>query len=417
MNSLAKRLERLREAGLAPKSLPQTNPKASMDIFARRSPSRSTAARTALPPGSGWKQHAEFVWERRINHPALLPKTFESGFILPSSAAAENLLFYDLETTGLSGGTGNTAFLIGIGTQSGNSFTVTQLFLADYPGETELLLRFQELSATYRPHISYNGLSFDSQVLKTRFLLNRLFPPMSLQTDLLYPSRRLWRGILPDCALQTLERNVLNVFRTDDLPGSEAPAAWFEWLKGYGDRIGEVFRHNADDIVSLGKLLTRLEEWGCHNPLGNNTAPRGTPPRSRGMALQWAQRNPERGWKQELPESGRDRQWLQAGWQADETDCGYELADRYKHLNCHEQAVPIWEAIFAANPSEFPAAEELAKYWEHRRRRPQTALEIIVSLKRVGLTLAQNEVLEHRRLRLERKTAVSHQNKDESESF
>ncbi|OQX29967.1 MAG: hypothetical protein B0D92_00950 [Spirochaeta sp. LUC14_002_19_P3] len=383
MSSLAERLARLREAGLAPPP--------------RSSLSPTKAART--PPGSGWKQHTELLWERQLHYPALLPETFASGFILPPGTAAENLLFYDLETTGLSGGTGNTAFLIGLGKQPGNTYTVTQLFLADYPGEPELLPRFKALSGPFSPHISYNGLSFDSQILKTRFLLNRLPPPASLQADLLYPARRLWRGRLPDCGLQTLERKVLNIFRPDDLPGSEAPAAWFEWLEGNETRIGGVFRHNANDIVSLGKLLARLEEWACHNPLGNSPAPSGTPPRCRGMARQW-----EQHW--EPPESERGRQWLQAGWGAGETDCGYELARHHKRLNQHEQALSIWEAILAKNPNEFTAAEELAKYWEHRRRRPQTALAIIARLKTDTLSPAQNEALEYRRLRLERKTAV-----------
>ena len=171
-----------------------------------------------------------------------------------------------METTGLSGGAGNTAFLIGVGYQSEDVFTVIQIFLADYPGEAAMLERYEKIIEEDRPQISYNGRSFDSQVLKTRFLLNRMPPPFRPQVDLLYPARRLWGTLLPNVALGTLEKEVLGVFREDDLPGREAPDAWFSWLKGNTDRIEGVFRHNAEDIVSLAKLAAKMEDWGNVEP-------------------------------------------------------------------------------------------------------------------------------------------------------
>ena len=324
--------------------------------------------------------------------PPVLPEVLGSGFILPERTLTEGLLFYDLETTGLSGGAGNTAFLIGLGSQKKGAYTLTQLFLADYPGEAALLERFSKLTEPYTYHLSYNGLSFDSQVLKTRFLLNRLPPPPSVQFDLLYPARRLWRGLLPDLGLKTVEAAVLNFLRTDDLPGSEAPEAWFRWLAGWPDRIGGVFRHNADDILSLARLLARMEEWGGISPLEIGLRPPGTAPRCRGMACQWDRNDGERAY-----------QWLEAGWRGGEVDCGLELAYRLKRRGDFSKAVPIWEEVNKICRGEPHAAAELAKYWEHRRRDPKRALESIEGLESQDLTDKQRDSIEYRRARLLRK--------------
>ncbi|MDT8299641.1 MAG: ribonuclease H-like domain-containing protein, partial [Spirochaetaceae bacterium] len=178
MSHLSQRLARLRESGLAPK--------------VRDSASRN---RSIIPPESGWSPLADDVWERRVVMPAILPDKFEDPFVLSGLTRSEDLVFYDLETTGLSGGAGNIAFLIGIGRQSEGEFVVTQIFLADYPGEPAMLERYRDLSGSSSVQISYNGRSFDSQVLKTRFLLNRMPPVYSPQVDLLYPSRRMWSSL------------------------------------------------------------------------------------------------------------------------------------------------------------------------------------------------------------------------------
>ena len=63
----------------------------------------------------------------------------------------EELVFYDTETTGLSGGAGNVIFLFGAAWCEGRDLAVEQLFLSDFPGEPEFLQAVQDLVRPYRP--------------------------------------------------------------------------------------------------------------------------------------------------------------------------------------------------------------------------------------------------------------------------
>ena len=346
-----------------------------------------TIAADDRPPGEGWIRQADFLWERTLEAPAPLPDRISDPFVLPEGLSSGKLLFYDLETTGLSGGAGNTAFLIGLGRQQGPVFRVTQLFLADYPGEEALLRRYAEL-AEDDPQVSFNGRSFDSQVLKTRFLLNRMPPIRPLQIDLLYPARRLWKGVLENQTLRTLEEKVLDFHRTDDLPGSEAPDAWFEWLSGKPERIEGVFRHNADDIVSLARLAAKIEHWGGTVTDSTAGAPAGAPVSCWGMAVQWSGRSPE-----------REREWLEKGWLSGERRCGLELAVRYRRSGRLPEARIIWESLNSEG-TDTTAAVELAKFWEHREHNPSRALEILQPLTGMPLNEADRRSLLHRMARL-----------------
>jgi len=380
MSSLSQRLAQLRKAG---GSLP----------VSRRS--GLTAEKSRIPPGEGWELIAGGAWERTIHYPVMLPDSFNDPFVLPEEISGTELTFYDLETTGLSGGAGNIAFLIGLGRQRGGSFVVTQLFLEDYPGEPALMKRYSELIQDNHPQVSYNGRSFDSQVLKTRFLLNRMSPLIPPQIDLLYPSRRLWKGKLPNLSLGTLEKDVLSFFREDDLPGREAPDAWFEWLEGDDRRIAGVFRHNADDILSLARLLVRLEEWGKTEPDslegGQKNYPEGISPSGRGMARQWLIKNPS----QEL-------RWLKAGWRAGESLCGRELSLRLKRAGKYKDAAAIWIKLNRGKGDYFSAVE-LAKYYEHRLKDPESAFDVLRGQNRLLSSPVIHEKLEYRRRRLVRK--------------
>ncbi len=462
MSTLSDRLARLRSAGTLPpasrgfsgkneesRRVGQHENSNTRDAENTAGPIRLAARRSAgslvpndlrnrLPPGSGWRRIGDFVWERRLDYPAVLHPSFRSGFVLPSGTAAEIPIFYDLETTGLSGGAGNTAFLIGVGYQSEDVFTVIQIFLADYPGEAAMLERYEKIIEEDRPQISYNGRSFDSQVLKTRFLLNRMPPPFRPQVDLLYPARRLWGTLLPNVALGTLEKEVLEVFREDDLPGREAPDAWFSWLKGNTDRIEGVFRHNAEDIVSLAKLAAKMEDWGNVEPetftaaLGGTSCaenarsaggesrvqnfrsledggcaeesrnagecagspeglPAGRPISPRGMARQWS-----------FGDSDLERRWLEAGWAFRENLCGRELALRLRREGNFSAAGAVWKQLNdLAEGRDFRAAVELAKEWEHRRKNPAKALEVLSGLDALFLKERQCRELAHRRRRLQ----------------
>jgi hypothetical protein len=173
------------------------------------------------------------------------------------------MCFFDLETTGLSGGTGTVAFLATLGRFSAiDRFSTVQYFIDDYPGEPAMVSRLAAELAEAEAVVSYNGSSFDLPLFRTRCILNGLRPPeLPWHVDLLIPARRLWRGVLPDCSLGTIEREILSIDRGPDLPGSAIPERWFSYLRG-GDEAGSlmdlVFSHNDTDVRTLAQLLLMM---------------------------------------------------------------------------------------------------------------------------------------------------------------
>ena len=180
------------------------------------------------------------------------------------------LLFFDLETSGLSGGAGTLAFLAAFGRfatsprSSPARLDITQYLLLDYPGEcdfVELLVK-EFASAEGTPLVvSYNGKSFDAQILSNRCLMNRISPPELSHVDLLHPSRRLWKRLLADCSQSTIEVSVLGLDRTGDISGALAPDIWFSFLRsGESSELLSVCEHNVKDITGLANLFLTLEE-------------------------------------------------------------------------------------------------------------------------------------------------------------
>jgi len=170
--------------------------------------------------------------------------------------------FIDTETTGLAGGTGTYAFLVGIGYYTEDAFHVRQYFMRDVVEELAMLYLLGETFSGFRAVVSFNGRAFDLPLLATRFTLARLAPPLAgvPHLDLLFPARRLWRQRLPSCALSSLEANVLGVTREDaDVPGWLIPSLYFDYLRtGDAQPMKRVFYHNVQDILSLVTLTARL---------------------------------------------------------------------------------------------------------------------------------------------------------------
>ncbi|NRF93974.1 ribonuclease H-like domain-containing protein [Paenibacillus frigoriresistens] len=169
----------------------------------------------------------------------------------------EELLFFDTETTGLGVGAGNVPFMVGIGFYTGELFTVEQLLIRNPAEEHAMLVYLQVLLDRFTHIISYNGRTFDWPILKNRYVLNRLQldDAKLLQIDLLYPSRSLWRNTLPSCRLSKVEESRLGFERVDDVPGSMAPALYFQYLAEKNPSVLEgVFVHNEHDIVTLAAL-------------------------------------------------------------------------------------------------------------------------------------------------------------------
>ena len=176
----------------------------------------------------GRHYEAEKLYERHRRHGsadigslAELPEdllTAISGGAAPLTPPSD-WAFLDTETTGLAGGSGTCAFLVGIGRITPDGFRVRQFFMRDYCEEASLLDAVARHLAPFRVLITYNGRSFDQPLLETRYRLNRARPPFPSveHLDLLYGARRLWKLRFDSCRLVDLENQVLGFERRGDI--------------------------------------------------------------------------------------------------------------------------------------------------------------------------------------------------------
>ncbi len=183
----------------------------------------------------------------------------------PPDGEGSRTLFVDLETTGLSGGAGTVAFLVGCGWFDMGAFQVRQFLLTSYASERALLCAVAECFGATSLLVTYNGKTFDVPVMETRWLFHRM--PLPLESvrhfDMLHPARRLWRtreGTTGDggeggCRLGTLERVLCGVTRVGDIPGMDIPARYFRFLRS-GDALPlePVLEHNRLDLISLAAV-------------------------------------------------------------------------------------------------------------------------------------------------------------------
>ena len=209
----------------------------------------------AIETPHGW-------YVRRELRPVYLPIDRGRLASLPGMpASATPLLCLDTETTGLGSAAGTVAFLIGIGWWQGDRMRLVQLLLPDLSEEAALL---DALAAEIPPSaclVTYNGRSFDWPLLETRYRMGRrVTPPLDGHLDLLLLVRRLFRHRLPDARLQTVERHLLRRHRAPDIPSWEIPAVYHSFLRGGpAGPVRVVARHNAEDVVTLGRILAHLD--------------------------------------------------------------------------------------------------------------------------------------------------------------
>lgn len=173
-----------------------------------------------------------------------------------------SLLFFDLETTSLSTGTGNYPFLTGIGYVSDENFIVEQFFMQDYSSEPAILRDLLQYFHSFPALVTFNGKSFDVPLLKSRYRLNRVpgFPVHMHNVDLLHPCRAMFRSVYDSCSLKTMEERSLGIYREDDIPGWLIPDVFFTFQKeGSDPRLENVIRHNKIDITSMATLLLFID--------------------------------------------------------------------------------------------------------------------------------------------------------------
>ncbi|MBI1387987.1 MAG: hypothetical protein GC154_06025 [bacterium] len=278
-----------------------------------------------------------------------------------ASLSGGDLLYIDTETTGLAGGAGTVAFLIGVGWFDREAFHVRQYLLRDYDEEPAALAAFENDLSRFAAVASYNGKGFDLPLLQNRCLLNRR--RINLidipHFDLLYPARRFWRGCFENCRLSCIEANVLGRTRDEDIPGELIPYVYFDFLRGIRvDRMSPVVAHNAEDILSLALLSAKT----CR-----------------------MLRDPERECERAAEWVGLSRVYAALGdWESashylnealERPDLPAEAAVRahwtlgvmFKRQERFDEALAVWERL-ASEYSHAGACVEAAKLNEHRRR-------------------------------------------------
>jgi uncharacterized protein YprB with RNaseH-like and TPR domain len=180
------------------------------------------------------------------------------------------LLFLDLETTGLFGGAGTQAFLVGCASIEGTSIRVRQFLMPGFEHERAVLSALQAWSSDHGTLCTYNGRSFDAPLVETRFMFHRVPCPLDgmPHLDMLHAARRLWRqrplaSGTPDpddasCSLSILEKHIAGLHRVGDVPGYEIPSRFFNFVRtGDARPLEAVLEHNRLDLISLAAVLAR----------------------------------------------------------------------------------------------------------------------------------------------------------------
>ena len=268
------------------------------------------------------------------------------------------MLFVDTETTGLVGGAGTIAFLIGVGAFEGSEFVLRQFLLHDPGEEAAMLYQLDSLIDSSEGFVSFNGRVFDIPLVEMRFRMS-LRKRASLTSwphlDLLFPARRLWKRTLPDCTLGTLESSVLGVQRSgEDVPGAWIPGIYLDYLRtGDSSELKRVVYHNTVDILSLVglsvEILSRHEDDAVSDLTGAEAL---------GVARWHAG-------------AGRDTSAESAYRAAVESEDPAVRVDALRHWTAHlkragqrQTAVEAWERWHELAPDDPRPCVELAKYFE-----------------------------------------------------
>lgn len=319
--------------------------------------------------------------------------------------------FLDVETTGLAGGVGTYAFLVGIGWFEGRDFRIRQAFMRDYSEERALIALVDEMARPLSGIVSFNGKAFDVPVLENRFIMSRRRFRLSAapHLDLLFTARRLWRLRLESCALSYLEPEILGLQREGDVPSYLVPQIYFDYLRyGRVAPLRGVFYHNAQDVLSLA-ALTAL---ACHvfeDPLD--------------YGVEYAEDLYSLGRLYlHLGISHRAETALRTALDTDLPDTLREktlfhLSFHYKRQARWEDAIALWSQAIRENRDRLYPFVELAKFYEHRAKDFERAEELV--LRAIDLVESSSLIrpiwwrerrlaeLEHRLRRVQRRKARS----------
>jgi len=280
--------------------------------------------------------------------------------------------YLDVETTGLAGGAGTYAFLVGIGWFEGRDFRIRQIFMRDYSEEPALIALVDEMAKPLSGIVSFNGKAFDVPMLETRFIMSRRRFPLSEvpHLDLLFTARRLWRLRLESCSLSYLEPEILGVYRQGDVPSHLVPQIYFDYLRdGRAGPLRGVFYHNAQDVLSLA-ALTALACRVFEDPFSH--------------AIEYAEDLYSLGRLYlHVGMSHRAETALRAALDVHLPDTLREktifhLSFHYKRQARWEEAIELWRGAIREDRSRLYPLVELAKYYEHRAKEFERAEELVL---------------------------------------
>ena len=344
------------------------------------------------------------------------PVTMFDARLRDVSDWARRVVFFDIETTGLSGGAGTVAFLAGCGWFEDDGFRVRQFFLAGPAAERAMLRALGKVFDGASLVVTYNGRTFDVPLMETRWAFHRASAPTDelAHFDMLPPARRLWGPVeratastmlfdggddARSCSLSSLERSVLGFHRLDDVGGMEIPVRYFHFIRtNDAAAIAGVIEHNQHDIVSLAAVTAQ--------------------------ALWLAQEGPD-ACREPREQIGLGRVYEQAG-DVERAVTAYERAaagmDRAVRRHAlarlavllrrsarHAESAAAWQGVLeladgrrALSPLERRAMEALAIHHEHRARDLRTARRYAERLSSVVDGQRRHDV-QHRLGRLDRK--------------
>ncbi len=309
-------------------------------------------------------------------------------------------LFLDTETTGLSGGVGTWAFLIGIGWLEESTFILRQYFLRRPGEERAILSHFNATANKFSILVTFNGKLFDLPLIQSRQTLagfDQTAPPLHL--DLLQCARLLWKKRLPSRSLRSLEEALLGLQRYDDIPGAEIPAVYFDFLRrGKTEQLKKVFHHNILDILSMVTLLERISNLSAGRVIDH-------PAEAFSMGKLCLKSGRTEDGVSYLHEAACSNLSPLA------EEAALELALYYRRKGKWEEATAIWQRAVTKKTANPAAYVELAKYYEHRCGNYQVALELTEQA--IGIASNQQaapnsslfspQALEHRLQRLKRR--------------
>lgn len=340
--------------------------------------------------------------------------------LLANGACSNRLLFVDLETTGIAGGAGTYAFLVGCAWFAGGTFRTRQFFLSSFTAERALLEALGDLGAESGTVVTYNGKSFDVPLIETRFALHRMASPFGEMPhiDMLHPARRLWRvaerkrpvrkevpcnDVQTDaaytCRLTTLEQQLCGYVREGDVAGFEIPARYFRFVHAGDPRpLAAVFEHNRLDLLSLALVTSRAAQLLEDGPVAARTAREAL---GMGRLYERGGMIPEArsSFARAIEFDGVDEELRAEALRA------YALVSR--RLRQYDDAADAWRRVLGLTECPRPiareASEALAVHHEHRRRDFVSARDFTLRLLNVDESVTRRQAATYRLARLDKK--------------